>query len=258
MKSALIAWLAGIPRRIGFSTSQGRWLLTDVVPFKWSMHDADRNLALLKAVGVQAGSGELSLQPDATSEQQIRERLSAAGIQANDRILGINAGSVWATKRWKAEGFAQVADRAIRDLGMKVIFFGGKPDAEVVRASMKFMKEKAFNWAAQTQLKELIAGIARCQVFLTNDSGPMHIAVATRVPTVAIFGPTTRELGFFPYGPGHIVVEKNLVCRPCGLHGATQCPLGHFDCMNLISADEVFAAVKQQAERSLKGEAAVP
>ena len=102
------------------------------------------------------------------------------------------------------------------------------------------------NWAGETSLKELIAAISRCSVFLTNDSGPMHVAVASGIPTVAIFGPTTRELGFFPYGKGHTVIEKNLECRPCGLHGAKECPLGHFQCMRQITPDEVFAAVREK------------
>lgn len=245
-KSALLAWWAAIPRRIGFSNSQGRWLLTDVVPFQWGTHDAERNLALLKAVGVQRTTGEFALQPDPASVTRVRERLQREGVSPGDRILGINAGSVWPTKRWLPEGFAAVADRAIRELGMKVIFFGGPSDAAAVNSVFKGMREKALNWVGQTPLRELIAAIAQCSVFLTNDSGPMHIAVASRVPTVAIFGPTTRELGFFPYGPGHIVVEKELACRPCGLHGGKVCPLGHFQCMNTIQPEEVFSAVSRQ------------
>ena len=84
------------------------------------------------------------------------------------------------------------------------------------------------------------------KLFITNDSGPMHIATAFDVPTLAIFGPTTRELGFFPYGEGHRVVEvKDLACRPCALHGGKKCPLGHFKCMKDIHADEVFRNAKE-------------
>ena len=76
------------------------------------------------------------------------------------------------------------------------------------------------------------------------------VAVGAQVPTVAIFGPTTKELGFFPYGAGHIVVERNMECRPCGLHGAKECPLGHFRCMKDISAEEVFAVLVQQVRKA--------
>jgi heptosyltransferase-2 len=77
----------------------------------------------------------------------------------------------------------------------------------------------------------------------------MHIATAFGVPTLGIFGPTTKELGFFPYGKGNRVVEvKGLPCRPCALHGGKKCPLGHFKCMRDISVDEVFSAAKEMLE----------
>jgi heptosyltransferase-2 len=130
-----------------------------------------------------------------------------------------------------------------------VVFIGGAKDTGTMQQILSYMKEKPLNWVGETTLKELIALIGRCQTFLTNDSGPLHIAVATRVPTVAIFGPTTKELGFFPYGSGHIVIEKDLPCRPCSLHGTNKCPLDHFKCMNLITPEEVFEAVRVQMSK---------
>src|SRR5439155_1678785 len=116
------------------------------VPFHWGVHDADRNLALIQAVGVRPEPGELSLRPDPQERQRIEDRLRAAGLTPDDRVLGINAGSVWATKRWRPEGFAAVADRAVRELGMKVIFFGGAADRESVARVLAGMQEKALNW----------------------------------------------------------------------------------------------------------------
>jgi len=247
--SALLAYLSGIPRRVGFSTSQGRWFLTDVVPFEWGVHDVERNLALLKVFGVQNPSRDLWLKAEPEAAQRIYERLRAAGVLPFDKLVGINPGSVWATKRWLPEGFAVVADRLMREKGAKVVFIGGARDAGAMRQILALMKEKPLNWVGETSLKELVAVVSRCQTFLTNDSGPLHIAVAARVPTVAIFGPTTKELGFFPYGSGHIVLEKELPCRPCSLHGGNKCPLDHFQCMKLITPEEVFEAVQAQLAR---------
>ena len=246
LTSALLAWLAGIPRRVGFSASQGRWLMTDIVPFQWGIHDVERNLALMNVFGVQNPGGELWLKPEPAAAECVAARLSAAGVRPGDKVVGIHAGSVWATKRWLPEGFAAVADRIIHDLKARVIFVGGAKDAAAVKEVLSLMKEAPLNWVGETTLKELIAAVARCQAFLTNDSGPLHIAVASLVPTVAIFGPTTRELGFFPYGSGHTVIERDLACRPCGLHGADRCPLGHFKCMKEIEPEEVFEAVRNK------------
>lgn len=249
LTSALLGAMAGIPRRIGFSSSQGRWLLTDAVPFRWGVHDVDRNLSLLTPLGVPEATGQLWLRPEPQVSEAIVGRLEKAGVRRGDFLLGINAGSVWATKRWLPERFAEVADRAIRELGAKVLFIGGPKDKPVMDVVLSKMKEKPINWVGETNLRELIAAVFRCSAFLTNDSGPMHIAVAAQVPTVAIFGPTTRELGFFPYGTGHKVIEKELECRPCGLHGAKACPLGHFECMKSITTSEVFDSIRVIKEK---------
>jgi heptosyltransferase II len=257
-KSALMACLARIPRRIGFSASQGRWLLTDVIPFQWGVHDVDRNMALLTALGVDAPAPRLTMSPDPHAVEGVKARLAAAGLRPETRLVGIHAGSVWATKRWLPERFAEVADRLMAEPGTQVVFVGGPKDREATEALVQSMKQRPLNWVGETSLGELVAVIGRCSVFLTNDSGPMHVAVACGVPTVAIFGPTTKELGFFPYGPGHRVIEKDLPCRPCGLHGADECPLGHFQCMRLITSDEVTAAVQDVLSTADSAKAVAP
>ncbi|MGZ9143561.1 MAG: glycosyltransferase family 9 protein, partial [Candidatus Binatia bacterium] len=100
-------------------------------------------------------------------------------------------------------------------------------------------------------LRELPAAIGRCQVFVTNDSGPMHIAVARKVPTVALFCATTPDLGFYPYSGNAIVIQKQLGCRPCTSHGGRRCPLVHESCIRQIRAQTVLAAV----EKLLAGQA---
>ena len=89
------------------------------------------------------------------------------------------------------------------------------------------------------------AAIGRCQVFVTNDSGPMHIAVARQVPTAAIFCATTPDLGFYPYSSKAIVIQKPLACRPCTSHGGRRCPLVHEHCIRQISPRTVLAAVEK-------------
>jgi heptosyltransferase II len=250
-RSALMAWAAAIPRRIGFTRSQGRWFLTDRVPFEWGVHDVDRNLRLLTVFGgKQESQATFSLVPQAEARATIESRLATEGVVPGDLLLGVHAGSVWATKRWLPEGFAAVADAAAQNWNARVVFLGGAKDETLMQQILPKMKTKPLNWVGKTSLRELIAVIARCQAFLTNDSGPMHIAVACGVPTIAIFGPTTRELGFFPYGNGHTVIEKNLPCRPCGLHGANKCPLGHFECMKSITPVEVSAALRGVFEKA--------
>ncbi|MFA6003582.1 MAG: lipopolysaccharide heptosyltransferase II [Elusimicrobiota bacterium] len=240
LRSALLARLAGISRRIGFSSSAGSFLLTDVVPFTWLMHDLERNLALLQALKPDLRTRpdeSVYVAKDGAGIEAINLRLQEAGIGPDDRVIGVHPGSVWPTKRWLAERFAELCAR-LQNEGFKVVLVGGDTDRTLCGQIAE--DSGALNWAGRTELMELKALMGRLVLFITNDSGPMHMATASGVPTLAIFGPTTRELGFFPYGREHAVVEADLACRPCSLHGNKACPHGHFLCMRLITTDQVL------------------
>lgn len=243
LRSALVAWLAGIPRRVGFSASAGRFLLTDVVPFSWLAHDLERNLALARPLGGESrpSAGEARYVVPAPPSEALARRLAEAGIAKGERLAGVHPGAAWATKRWLPERYAELCRRLKAD-GLTPVLVGGPDDAEL-GASIAAASGAA-DLTGKTGLEDLKALMGRLSLFVTNDSGPMHLAAASGVPVVAIFGATTRELGFFPYGAGHRVVEADLACRPCGLHGAQTCPEGHFLCMRLLSVDQVHEACR--------------
>jgi len=244
LRSALVARLAGIPRRVGFSSSAGRFLLTDVVPFSWLAHDLERNLALAAPLGAAAGAsqGEARYVTPPAPSAELTRRLEEAGLKTGDRLVGVHPGSAWNTKRWLPERFAELC-RRLKSEGLKPVLVGGPGDAELGAAIAR--ASGAADLIGRTDLADLSALMGRLSLFVTNDSGPMHLAAGAGVPVVALFGATTRELGFFPYGPKHRVVEASLACRPCGLHGARECPEGHFLCMRLLTVDQVHAACRE-------------
>lgn len=253
-RSALAVWLAGIPERVGFSSSAGGRLFTRTIPFTWGMHDLERNLSLLLplAPGLDAAgpAGEpVYLEPDPAARKAIEARLAEAGLAGGGPLVGLHPGSVWATKRWPEERFAALASRLVMELGARIVLVGGPGDKRLCARVAEAAGAGVLDLAGRTSLAELIALMPRLALFATNDSGPMHIATASGVPTLAFFGPTTRELGFFPYGPEHRVLEKELSCRPCGLHGGRSCPHGHFLCMRLISVDEAFRNAEEMLAR---------
>ena len=125
----------------------------------------------------------------------------------------------------------------------RALIFGGPDEVELSERVSGGIGIDAFSVAGKTGLRETAALIKRCSVFVTNDSGPMHMATAVGTPVVAIFGPTVRGFGFSPLGKS-VVVESELKCRPCTLHGSDRCPKGHFECMKKITADSVFERVK--------------
>ncbi|OGR58078.1 MAG: hypothetical protein A2X36_16265 [Elusimicrobia bacterium GWA2_69_24] len=282
LRSALLVWLARIPHRVGFSSSAGAFLFHQTVAFPWGMPEVERNLALLLALkpGLRAERGDAlylkgpapaAPSGDASDEVGLRERLRREGVEPGQVLVGIHPGSVWETKRWLPERFARLTARLTREAGARVVFIGGAGDPPLVAGILALAGvpalsgsgerppsedraplRPALDWTGKTTLPELMLLASRLDLLITNDSGPMHIAAASGVPTIALFGPTTRELGFFPYGDGHRVVEKDLACRPCGLHGSRRCPEGHFLCMRLIGVDEVF----RHARELLAGRAA--
>lgn len=242
-RSALVAKLAGIPRRVGFATSAGRFLLTDVVPFSWLTHDLERNLALLLPLGGTAAPAvsESRYLDAAPLPAALETLLEAGGAGKGARLAGVHPGAAWATKRWLPERYAALCGELRRE-GLVPVLVGGPADAALAAGIAE--GGRAVDLTGKTDLAGLKALMGRLTLFVTNDSGPMHLAAAAGVPVVAIFGATSRELGFFPYGKGHRVVEAELACRPCGLHGGRDCPEGHFLCMKLVTVPQVLDACR--------------
>lgn len=158
------------------------------------------------------------------------------------KIVGIAPGSVWNTKRYPAEYFANVAETLYQS-GYAIALFGAQDDWRALDEFKQNYKNAFYDFSAKTSLSQLPALLASLDVLIVNDSGAMHMAVAAGTPCVAIFGPTVKGLGFFPYDNQSVVIENNnLTCRPCGKHGGNSCPLGHFKCMKDINPDRVVAA----------------
>jgi len=205
--------------------------------------------AYLSALAPLSEGAELKPAPATAIYLSLEEEKAAAlflekyGISEGSAIIGLNPGARWQTKRWLEEGFIDVGKRVVRDLGAKVLVFGGPDEVGLSERISKGIGRGAVSVAGKIGLRESAALIRKCRVFVSNDSGPMHMSVAVGTPVVAIFGPTVREFGFSPLGKS-VVVEKVLKCRPCSLHGSNRCPKGLFECMKGIGSEEVFEAVK--------------
>ena len=247
LRSALILYLAAIPHRVGFRESRGWFFFQQRSERNPALRDVERNLSLLQVFGLRPEQcrRELDLPVSAATQRSVDEKLRALGIGENELLYGINPGSVWPTKRWSAAGFAVLIRMLQEKYGCRIVLFGGADDAGVVEEVQRRCDGPAVSLVGRIGLSELPAAITRCRVFITNDSGPMHIAVARRVPTVAIFCATTPGLGFYPYSSDAVVVQRNLPCRPCAPHGGRRCPLGTEDCIRQISPRTVLRAVEK-------------
>ena len=247
LRTALLLYLAQIPRRIGFRESRGWFFFHQRAARDPRRHDVERNLSVLQSFGVapEDCARALDLPVSAAAQTAVDEQLRALGVGDSEAIIGINPGSVWPTKRWSPSGFAALISLLRERHGCRVLLFGGAEDAPVVEEIERRCGGQAVNLVGRIGLGELAAAISRCRVFVTNDSGPMHVAVARRVPTVAVFCATTPDLGFYPYTGNAIVVQRALSCRPCASHGGRRCPLGTMACIRQISPEVVLQAVEK-------------
>ena len=232
-RSAALAFLAGIPSRIGFSTSAGRWLYTKRVPYRDDLHHAARLLMLARPNGREPTPEERrpSLAPGEQERAAVDELLARHGVQRGERLAALAPGSVWGTKRWPyyPELAQQLAAHA------RVLVIGSGADATLAQA-ISAAESTAIDATGQLSLLASAELIGRCGVVVTNDSAPMHLASAMGTPTVAIFGPTVPDFGFGPLSPrASVVGHDSLRCRPCDRHGPQRCPLGHHRCMRDLS-----------------------
>ncbi len=274
-RSALELWLAGVPQRVGHARPWRNWLLTHAIPprpgevsmRKRSVaevrglaggapparrgaapdpagHHLHLYLHLVAAVG--AGSEPLAPQLRVTPEELAQAR-TQFGLDAGIRWLGINAGAEYGpAKRWPLARFAETARGIAGELACGIVIFGGPGDAVLAAELQSAIAGRQLpirNLAGRTTLRELMAALSLCQVLLTNDTGPMHVAAALGTPVVAIFGSTASSLTGpgLPGDPRHRLLQADVACAPCFLR---ECPID-FRCMNGIAVAQVTEAVRE-------------
>ena len=244
-RSALLGYLAGVPMRVGFDRSAGKLLLTERVSYQ-SVHEVERNLALLASWGVDTNGIHPALYPDNADRLRADALIRESGLTPGDRICGVSPGSVWATKRWLPDRYAELIRRLAEAYGYRSVLFGGSGDRSLCTEIATKSGVDPLNTAGQLTLLQSAALAARCSTFVSNDTGMGHVAAAMNTPVVAVFGPTVPAFGFVPYGQGHQIVETAMDCRPCSSHGGDRCPIGTHDCMLSIDVERVMEAVAVQ------------
>lgn len=239
--AAAAVFLSGIPERIGYNRDGRGFMLTKPVPFRnddREMHHINYYLHMLEKAGMEADYSEPWIHLSIEERIAARQRLS----ELRRPLLGINPGAAYgASKRWYPERFAEVSNWFIKDTGGSVVIFGGANDVCIAEEINKHINDNKLLLAGKTTVRELAALIPECDVFLTNDSGPMHMAYATGTPTVAIFGSTSPALTG-PAGDNHKVIKRNFQCSPCF---ERQCPANDMKCMYAITSEDVYFAVKE-------------
>lgn len=243
--SAWWFWRGHVKRRIGYEGAGRNWLLTDPIPFpkeRDQQHLVKTYKMLLSPLGISLSDTAPALFVSQDEQRAAQNYLSQHGIPTDSYLIGINPGAAYGSaKCWLPERYQEVAKKLLREHPqVSLLFFGDRAGASLVQQICQGLpKERVLNLAGQTTLRQLMAFIQRCQLFLTNDSGPMHMASALGIPLVALFG-STNAVTTGPFKGGKII-HKQVECSPCYRR---TCPLD-FRCMKRIETHEVYQTLTQ-------------
>jgi heptosyltransferase-2 len=251
-EAALLTFLSRIPERVGYSTDWRGLLLTRsarprIKPL--GRHQVYYYLDLLYQTKVSPvdylASSEfqpnIRLKASERGLERRREVLHRRGVKPDAPLIGLNPGAYFGSaKRWLTDRYASLADRFVSELGAEVLIFGSRNEQGIAEEIESYMSHQPRILAGQTDLSTLIALVSSCALFVTNDSGPMHLAAALDIPQIAIFG-STDEVATGPFSSKAKVIHKHVDCSPCLLR---ECPTD-LRCFNRIEVDEVFQTAKE-------------
>lgn len=240
IEAAIIARAAGIPIRAGYDSDGRGIILTHSVARSKEIkkaHQVDYYLEMVKTLGCVSVDKEMHLETKINSHDA-QSVLSKYIADSRKPVVGIAPGATYGpAKKWFPERFAAVADKIADTLNCQVIILGGKSDTDTAANVRKLARTAPINLAGKTNLKEAVYLISQCRLFISNDSGLMHVAGALNIPTIALFG-STNPATTAPVGNQSLVIRREVSCSPCL---KKKCPTD-FRCMKLISADDVFRA----------------
>jgi len=248
LKSGFLCALAGIKYRLGENINRKGFFYNLRVPFDKNQHEVESNIQLVKRLGIEVEDRSLFIQRS-KEDQNYAQKYFAQNNLEGKLVLGVHPGSgihQAGFKRWAKERFSQLADRLISELGATVIFFGGAEETKLTEDISRMMRSQPLLMTGQTTLSQTAALIEKCSLFISNDSGLLHVASAVNAPVVGIFGPTDPgRTG--PYPDSSAVIRNDVACSPCYAGKPVRC--NHTECLNSITVHDVIEKVKQKLDK---------
>ncbi|MDZ4164701.1 MAG: lipopolysaccharide heptosyltransferase II [Smithellaceae bacterium] len=244
IEAAIITKLAGIPLRAGYNTDGRGLLLTHSVPRSKEItlvHQVHYYLHMVTELGCRSVETGVFLKVGEKERLMAEGIIKKRGLFGNGPLVGMAVGATYGpAKKWFPERFAALADKLVAEFDARIILMGSTQDKERATAVSGFMRRPSCDLTGETSLTEAIALIEGLNLFISNDSGLMHIAGALAVPTIAIFG-STNPTATSPLGENSMVIYKSADCSPCL---KKTCPTD-FRCMDSITVDDVYLPARQ-------------
>ena len=251
VRTHLICFLAGIRERIGYDRKAPYFLTTVVEHTKQygARHEIEYNFDLLKPLGISEVNKELYMPIKARSEDFVDEALKDAGVTPQDRLVAIHPASSCVSRRWPIHKFAELIDRLFMSFRVKILIVSDAIHSEISKELTSLTKTRPIDLSGRFNLSELASLFKRCSLVISNDSGPVHMAVAVKTPVISIFGRNQPGLGpvrWRPLGEADVFLHKKTDCEPCLAHNC----VNNFKCLEAISVEEVLACASRFLNRS--------
>lgn len=244
------SWFCGIKERVGYDYKKRGIFLTKKIKLAGydKKHVVEYYGGLLELLGLKLEQQKLELYLKNEDRKRAEEMLRGAGITESDFLVGIipGAGASWGgdayLKHWPPEKFALLADKVIESYQAKIIILGDFLEKEIAQTITKGMKNKAVDFSGMTTIGELAVLLSKMKMLITNDGGPLHMAVALGIRTVSFFGPVDPKV-YGPYPPDekrHIVLRRNLECSPCYRNFRLNACLKNKECLEGINVEDAL------------------
>lgn len=245
-RTHIVTYLSRIPERVGFDRKLGS-VLTKKIPHTKQhglKHEIDYTLDVVRSLGIEPASRVLSMPLNSRSEANIERLFLERGIDDSDTLVVINPGASCRSKRWLPRRFAAVADELSKVRGVKIILLAAPSDKEYADSVERVMENPCINLSGMTTVADLASILRRARLFISNDSGPVHISCAVGTPVIAIFGRADKGLSPIRWGPSNLcdtVLHKDVGCVTCLAHN---CSKG-FKCLEAVTVDDVVDAARK-------------
>jgi lipopolysaccharide heptosyltransferase II len=251
--TGFMTWRAGIRRRIGFQYKRRGMFLNSkcILNGYEDKHVVDYYLGLLEVLGVPIVKKDLELSVTQVDDEWAEAFLLKHHYRPRGNpMIGIvpGGGASWGKdaqyKRWPSEKYAKLADNLIEKFSADIILMGDQNEAKLCETVSRTMARQPILACGKTTIGQFAALARKCSLMIVNDGGPLHIAAAVGARTVSIFGPVDERI-YGPYPKGnHIVIKKDIACRPC-YRQFRRASCDHISCLNQLSVEEVFGKIKE-------------
>ena len=239
-RSALLAFIAKPRSSVGFDRSAGSFFFKSVIKYNPDAHEVERNLSLL---GNYSENDRWKILPAVESKGISEKIILRIGEPKHNNVAAVAPGSVWQTKKYPFESFVEVT-KSLVEKGWKICVVGGGEDFDLGEKLAKISSD-VINFCGRLTVTESIELLRNCKFLFSNDSAPTHLAMAADIPAVTIYCSTIPKFGFYPYNSRSISLSyDNLSCKPCGIHGNTECPTGTFECAERLPPETVIKSVE--------------